>query len=255
MDLQNRQWSHCHSKTSKVFTRALIRREDFRHWPLEVATSFLSRRLKTVWLPLSIHHNRSLWMDFPCTTLLSKMRQMTGSGPTELPALETVHIAQVLQQLVRGYLCGSNKKTWHSHVFNYDNIPGQQNVLTYFYRFEFQQRGTLHLHLLVWLKNITKFSHTLIKADIPWKDPEMAYLVTKLQKSHKDCLPLTNTPSQFVEVNGKKTFQIYHPADEFALNLRAYITTVLPAIWCSMDFQMADGKSMVLKYVTSYVSK
>ena len=50
-------------------------------------------------------------------------------------------------------------------------------------------------------------------------------------------------------------FHLKHPAEELALNLRAYISTVLPALQCSMDFQTTDGRAMLLRYVTSYVTK
>ena len=39
------------------------------------------------------------------------------------------------------------------------------------------------------------------------------------------------------------------------MNPRAYISSVLPALQCSMDFQTTDGRSMLLRYVTSYVTK
>ena len=38
-------------------------------------------------------------------------------------------------------------------------------------------------------------------------------------------------------------------------NLNGYISTVLSALTCRMDFQLADGKTMILRYVPSYVSK
>ena len=31
--------------------------------------------------------------------------------------------------------------------------PTSKNVETFFYRFEFQKRGTLHLHMLVWVNS------------------------------------------------------------------------------------------------------
>jgi hypothetical protein len=39
------------------------------------------------------------------------------------------------------------------------------------------------------------------------------------------------------------------------MNLRAYIETILPTLSCRMDVQTTDGKSMILRYVTPYVSK
>ena len=45
---------------------------------------------------------------FPWPHLLEHIRDMTGKGPTELPCLKTACIAHVLEQLVRGHLCGTN---------------------------------------------------------------------------------------------------------------------------------------------------
>ena len=42
---------------------------------------------------------------------------------------------------------------------------------------------------------------------------------------------------------------IKHPAKEFALNLRAYIDTILGTMKCSMDYRTADGVGMLLRYV------
>lgn len=126
---------------------------------------------------------------FPFPEYLQKIRQATGNGPTNLASLETLHITHVLEQLVRGYLCGSNNQKWKTHVFNYSGLPNKSNINTYFYLFEFQERGTAHLHLLVWLKNLKKFAHPLLRADIPWHDPDLTFTIQSLQKSDKGCLP------------------------------------------------------------------
>lgn len=54
---------------------------------------------------------------------------------------------------------------------------------------------------------------------------------------------------------GRKNLSLYHPANAFAMNLQAYIASLLPFLQCRMDIQTTDNKSMVLRYVTSYVSK
>lgn len=53
----------------------------------------------------------------------------------------------------------------------------------------------------------------------------------------------------------KTTLFLKRPAEAFSHNLRAYIFTVLPALKCSMDFQTTDNRAMLLRYVTSYVTK
>ena len=55
--------------------------------------------------------------------------------------------------------------------------------------------------------------------------------------------------------DNKQIPRLKRPSDAFAQNIRAYISTVLPAPHSSMDFQTTDGRAMFLKYVTFYVTK
>lgn len=195
--------------------------------------------------------------SFPFPQWLNDIRHKTGRGPTDLSGYETAHVVHILAQIVRGYLCGSNSNKWSQHVFSYNRIAKQTNINTYFYRFEFQKRGTAHLHLLIWLKDITKIQHHLIRADIPNDSHDLSYLVNKYQKSDKpsNCLTLQEEKSFFENRDGRHLLRLKHPADAFASNLRAYISTLLPMLQCSMDFQTTDGRAMLLRYVCSYVTK
>jgi hypothetical protein len=183
------------------------------------------------------------------------VRKLTGHGPTSLAAYETTHIAHVLEQLIRGYMTWSNQSSWKKHIFSYGNRSNIRNINTYFYRFEFQQRGTVHVHLLVWLKNISQIQYNLIRGDIPYEDKDVAFLVHKLQRSDKNALSLNDEPTSVQTVNNESILKISHPADAFAMNLRGYIQTILPTLCCRMDVQTTDGNGMILRYVTSYVSK
>ena len=87
--------------------------------------------------------------SFPFPPWMENLRQMSGKNPTAVATLETLHIVHILEQLVRGYMCGSNTKRWNNRAFSNAKTKGCENVQTYFYRFEFQQRGTVHLHMLV----------------------------------------------------------------------------------------------------------
>ena len=86
---------------------------------------------------------------FPFPPWLENLRALTGYGPTNLAQFETMHIVNVLEQLVRGYMCGSHTNQWVNHLFSYKRKKNKKNVLTYFYRCEFQDRGTVHLHMIV----------------------------------------------------------------------------------------------------------
>ena len=92
---------------------------------------------------------------FPWPPFLKQLREQYGKEPTDVPILETLHVGHVLEQLACGYLAGANTNRWRNHVFGNTEQPTESNVLTYFYRFEFQERGTLHLHMLVWVKDVS----------------------------------------------------------------------------------------------------
>ena len=89
----------------------------------------------------------------------------------QLPGYETYNITHVLEQIVRGYLCGITSQKWSEHVFSYNKIANYPNIKTFFNRFEFQQSGTVHLPLLVWLKDIRRTQHQFFHADIPYANP------------------------------------------------------------------------------------
>ena len=104
--------------------------------------------------------------------------------------------------------------------------------------------------MLVWLKNTTKTQHQYFCADIPRDQPDLAFLVHKLQKSDKRS-PCLIIQSELWEVFTPPE----HPAEEFALKLHGYIATLIPASKCSMDYETTDGVAMLLRYVTWYVTK
>ena len=95
---------------------------------------------------------------FPFPQWVKNDQQLTSCRPTKQAGFETVHIAHTLEQIVCGYLCGSNDARWNKHVFSYENKKGRSNINTYYSRYEFQKRGTMHLHLLVWFEKYYKNS-------------------------------------------------------------------------------------------------
>lgn len=60
--------------------------------------------------------------NFPFRPWLDELRNKTGRGPTNLQQHETMHIVNVLEQTVCGYLVGSNTNTWTNHIFTYNGI-------------------------------------------------------------------------------------------------------------------------------------
>lgn len=109
--------------------------------------------------------------------------------------------------------------------------------------------------MLVWLKSIQKISLQNIRADIPWADVDSAYLVHSLQSSDKGSLNINDGETRVEDENGVPALKICHPPEAFAENIRGYISTILPALQCRMDVQSSDGHGMLLKYVSSCVTK
>lgn len=188
---------------------------------------------------------------------LDQQRDYYSLKPLKTPLFETSHFIHVLEQIVRGYLCGTNDQRWSNHLFSYNNLKNKTNVDTFFYRFEFQERGTVHLHLLLWLHDFQHIQFKGIRADIPQDDDPLQQYVTKFQKSNSRSKSLSIQPQDtYVTTEDKKQYlHIKHTPEAFAENLRAYIDTLLPSLKCSMDVQTSDGHGMILRYVTSYVSK
>lgn len=192
---------------------------------------------------------------FPCPPWLEQLRHKTGRDATELAIPETIHIAHVLEQYIRGYLCGMNTNRWKEHLFCKRSDPTVNNVTNYFYRFEFQKRGTLHAHILLWLDEIHEVDVTKLSATIPWGNQEEAFLVYDLQKSRKSCLPLRQAANSVLTENNETHLAFHHTRTDQGCNLRAFVPNITGSLQCSMDVQSSDGQAMLLKYVTSYVSK
>ena len=192
---------------------------------------------------------------FPFSLWMESLRKRSAKNPTSLATLETLHIVHILEQLVHGYMCGSNSNRWKNHALSNAKTKTEQNVQTYFYRFEFQQRGTVHLHMLVWLKELSNLKPNLIRADIPRNDLNLAYEVNKLQPSNKGSISRNEHKTEVVLDSQRKVLKLFHPKEAFEKNLRAYMSTLMPALKCRTDVQCTDGKGMLLKYAASYVTK
>ena len=76
------------------------------------------------------------------------------------------------------------------------------------------------------------------------------------QKSSSFCLLLCGGPDSFLEhPDGRPHLGFHNTPEDASRNLRAYVTTPLGALRCRTAVQLADGRGMLLKYVSSYVTK
>ena len=110
--------------------------------------------------------------------------------------------------------------------------------------------------MLVWVKDLSLICTNLLHASIPWSNANKAFLVADTQQSSSSCLPLSEAPDSFVErPDGCPHLEFQYTAEDVSRNLMAYVTTLLGVLRCRTDVQLADGRGMLLKYVSSYVTK
>ena len=207
----------------------------------------------------------------------------------KLPVAETLHIAHVLAQTVQGLLTGANRKeahgtskAWKSHLFSAKDGSGRRTVLNFFGRLEYQDgkrkryinqeevatqfyhgRGTVHLHLLVWLQHVeaVKLEDSL-SAAVPAENEVMACLVEGSQRSWTGSgWPKEPKGSYYDAATG--LLHLHHSEEDYCKykadgtpeGVRAYIPDILASLKCHVDVQMSDGRGMLLKYVSGYVPK
>ena len=210
-------------------------------------------------------------------------------GKLHLPVAETLHIAHVLAQTVQGLLTGANKKAqwenakaWRSHVLAAKDGSGRQTVLNFFGRLEYQDgkrkryvnqqeaatqfyhgRGTVHLHLLVWLQHVEAARlEDSVSATVPADNEVLASLVEGSQRSWTGSgWPKEPGPSRYdadegvLHLHHSETDYCRYKPDGTAEGIRAYLVDVLSSLGCHVDVQMSDGRGMLLKYVSGYVPK
>lgn len=189
---------------------------------------------------------------YPYPYFLSKAMEREAKGATEMAVLESLHIGHSLEQIVRGLITGKNTNRWRKHILH--PLLGKNNIQNYFYRLEFQKRGTCHIHVLIWCDLSNTNVHSL-RGDIHWDKEQNAFLLYDLQRSNTNSLPLRSNDTKVKKVNNVPTLKICHPQFEYANNIRGYISEISSSLKCRMDVQATDNRNMILRYVTSYVSK
>ena len=195
--------------------------------------------------------------DFPKPKWVESALLSDNLLPTACGPMETMNIAHVLQQMMKGYITGCNAKDWDTHEFKhvFCNITKHtpSNVLCVFFRFEYQNRRCIHTHMLVWLSDVSKINLQLLSATIPSDNEELAFLVHRIQPSDQSSpfLDVSNNPNY---VSDDRVI-LYHTKHDNEVNLRAYINTVLPVLNSRMDVQGCDGKAALMQYVCTYATK
>ena len=226
----------------------------------------------TIFLTLSCNDNH--WPELAMTLQnCAKEYVNLSSLPRNVqqdPLLTAVHFERRWQALLK-------------HVINGPDKP-LGNVKDYFSRVEFQQRGSAHMHIFLWIENapnlnsatsaneLTSYIDSLICTQIPDKEtyPDLHRLVCSLQiHSHKPYCRRGNKCRFNFPYNSCEATKLIINSDTVVTNKRFYETkrgnkdlmvnafnpTILLNWRANMDIQMIGGPLGVAYYVCSYVCK
>jgi len=116
-------------------------------------------------------------------------------------------------------------------------------------------RGTVHLHMLIWLTNADSIPFgENIKATVPEEEGALRDLVLGSQLDYdKSGWPQRDDPTAWHDVD--KRLLLHHTAQARASHCRAYFEDVLTSLKCHCDVQGSNGKSMILQYCSKYLPK
>ena len=188
-----------------------------------------------------------------------------------LPAAETLHLAHVLTQCVKGLLAGSTNRhngnddeVFHEHIFQ-DPESKQRCRITFFGRIEFQDgkrkryvrgnrpvshtyhgRGTPHLHVLFWLEPLSAAG--LAKTVAATADAGSAPMDNIIWESQRDW-NRSGWPIRAEEsaCEGEPpSLQLQHSDADWWHDIWVYITDVVLSLKCHFDV-VAEGRAAVLR--------
>ena len=195
-------------------------------------------------------------------------RQRLGlAGP------ETLHLAHLLTELFREWVCGGGRKfgeattTWKQALLKGTKPDGTPVKINFVGRLEFQDgkrkeatqdyhgRGAVHLHGLIFADSLKDLHpETKFQATVPAADDPLRGLVLDGQCSRTGSgWPVFEGPSGYDDV--AKKVQLHHSREDKTLGVRGYSPEVLDVLKCHQDAQLGQGTGLMLKYAATYLPK
>ena len=104
--------------------------------------------------------------------------------PTGNVFTKTIQIIHSLQQIIIGYLTGSNHHNCKQHIFVNHKHKGRSKHFNLFLQDGIQKKMNVpHIHTLLWITQIHSINTKAMTADIPIHDPELAHYAAYMQSS------------------------------------------------------------------------
>ena len=202
--------------------------------------------------------------------LLRQMGQL-GRQRLQLAGPEALHLAHLLTELFREWVCGGGRKFgdagagWRSSVFRGGKADGGPIKVNFVGRLEFQDgkrkeasqdyhgRGAVHLHGLVFAESIASMAlHDKFSAAVPPEGHPLRGLVLDGQTSRTGSGWPIQEAASYTEA---ERVRLQHSREDKRLGVRGYSPEVLDVLKCHQDAQLDKGTGLMLKYAATYLPK
>ncbi|WP_422022095.1 hypothetical protein [Pyruvatibacter mobilis] len=196
-----------------------------------------------------------------------------GRQRLQLAGPEALHLAHLLTELFREWVCGGGRKFgdasagWRSALFSATKPDGSRVKVNFVGRLEFQDgkrkeatqdyhgRGAVHLHGLVFADSIEPLAlHEKFAASAPPEGNPLRGLVLDGQPSRTGSGWTIHEGESYTDPSAERV-RLHHTAEDKRLGIRGYSPEVLDALKCHQDAQLERGTGLMLKYAATYLAK
>ena len=204
--------------------------------------------------------------------ILRQMEQL-GRQRLGLAGPEALHLAHLLTELFREWVCGGGRKfgdassNWKTSFFGGHRGDGSKIRVNFVGRLEFQDgkrrevtqdyhgRAAVHLHGLVFAEEVGPAQlHTKVVAVVPPEgDPLRGYVLGGQAGRTGSGVPLQDLPSYYDPETD--VVHLQHRLLDKSLGIRGYSPEVMDVLKCHQDVQVQRGTGLMLKYAATYLPK
>ncbi|CAE7572809.1 unnamed protein product [Symbiodinium natans] len=204
--------------------------------------------------------------------LLRQMAQL-GRQRLQLAGPETMHLAHILTELFREWVCGGGRKsgdassTWRSALLGGVMENGRRLKVNFIGHLEFQDgkgkevtqsyhgRAAVHLHGLVFADSLAPVRlPDKASATVPEEgNPLRGYVLDGQAGRTGSGWPQHSGNNEYDAVQDK--VRLRHTELDKKLGIRGYIPEVLDVLKCHQDLQLDRGSGLMLKYTATYLPK
>ena len=209
----------------------------------------------------------------PYSTWLLRQMEQLGRQRLKLAGPEALHLAHLLTELFREWVCGGGRKfgdastSWREPLVGGTREDGSRVKINFVGRLEFQDgkrkeatqsyhgRGAVHLHGLIFAEELGPLHlEQALSATVPAEGhPLRGYVLDGQAGRTGSGWPRYEGENCFDPINSSVKLQ-HTPLDK-RLGIRGYFPELLDVFKCHQDVQVGAGSGLLLKYAATYLPK